>query len=320
MVLRRRNRIRSSAAATTMSGQWQPLPLEKWRPTMDTLHMWTQIVGKTSLALAPMQNHWWQVTLHVTPRGLITSPLPWGDLTLDIEFDFLDHVLAIRTSNGERRSMSLLPRSVADFYHEYVAALSSLGVHPRIRPVPVEVETAIPFDEDHVHAAYDAEAAQRHWRILLDADRVLRRFHSRFMGKASPVHFFWGSFDLAMTRFSGRPAPRHRGGAPNCPDHVMVEAYSRECASFGFWPGGGIVPDPAFYAYAYPEPSGFSDSPVHPADASYLRELGEFVLPYEAVRTASDPENMILDFFQSVYDAAADHGHWDRILLDVPGR
>jgi hypothetical protein len=302
-----------------MSGQWPPLPLDQWRPTMDTLHMWTQIVGKTSLALAPMQNHWWQVTLHVTPRGLATLPLPWENLTFDIEFDFLDHVLVVRGSNGERRTMSLSPRSVADFYQEYVSTLSSLDVHPHIRPVPVEVETAIPFAEDQVHAAYDAEAAQRHWRILLDADRVLRRFHGRFMGKASPVHFFWGSFDLAMTRFSGRPAPRHRGGAPNCPDHVMVEAYSRECASFGFWPGGGVMPEPAFYAYAYPEPGGFADAHARPAGASYARELGEFILPYEGVRSAADPDQLILDFFQSAYDAAADLGRWDRSLLDVPG-
>jgi hypothetical protein len=281
--------------------------------------MWTQIVGKTRLALAPMQNHWWQVPLYVTPRGLATSAMPWHDMAVDIEFDFLDHVLAIRTSNGDRGTMPLRPQSVADFYNEYVAELASFGIHPAIMPVPVEVETAIPFAEDDVHASYDADAARRHWRILLSVDQVLTRFKSRFTGKASSVHFFWGSFDLAMSRFSGRRAPRHRGGAPNCPDHVMVEAYSRECASFGFWPGGGAMPEPAFYAYAYPEPSGFSDAHAGPADASYVRDLGEFVLPYDAVRLASKPDDLILDFFQSAYDAAADLGQWDRPLFDARG-
>ena len=299
-----------------MTEAWPSLPLDEWSATKDTLHMWTQIVGKTCLALAPMQNHWWQVALHVTPRGLTTSALPWSNSTFDIEFDFLDHVLVIRTSDGDRREMRLRPQSVADFYREYVAALASLGIHPAITPVPVEVETAIPFAEDDVHASYDAGAAERHWKILLLLDQVLDRFKSRFSGKASPVHFFWGSFDLAMSRFSGRAAPRHRGGAPNCPDHVMVEAYSRECASFGFWPGGGAVPDPALYAYAYPEPDGFSDSHPVPADATWVRDLGEFVLPYDAVRAAADPDDLILDFFQSVYDAAADLGKWDRALLD----
>lgn len=296
---------------------WPPLPLDGWRATMDTLHMWTQIVGKTRLALSPMQNHWWQVTLYVSPRGLTTSAIPWGNQTFEIEFDFLAHQLAIALSDGQERTIPLSSRSVAEFYQDYIEALSSLGVHPSIRAVPVEVETAIPFADDRTHATYDADAVQRHWRILLSADKVLQRFKSRFMGKASPVHFFWGSFDLAMTRYSGRVAPRHGGGAPNCPDYVMVEAYSRECNSFGFWPGGPGMPEPAFYSYAYPEPPGFAEARVTPDDASYVHELGEFILPYEAVRTATDPDSLLLDFFQSVYNAAADLSSWDRKLLDT---
>ena len=297
---------------------WPPLPFEAWRETCATLHMWLQIVGKTRLALAPMENHWWQVALYLTPRGLTTSAMAYGGHTFSADFDFLDHHLYLRMSDGATRAVPLMPRSVADFYAAYVEALRSLGLEIRIRPVPVEVERAIPFAEDGEHASYDAEAANRCWRLLAQADRVLKRFRGRFLGKASPVHFFWGSFDLATTRFSGRPAPPHPGGAPNCPDYVMREAYSRECSSCGFWPGGGTLAEPAFYAYSYPEPDGFRDCPVRPATARYDRDLGEFVLPYEAMRAAASPDDALLDFLQSTYEAAAECGRWDRAALERP--
>ena len=295
---------------------WPRLPLDEWRDTYATLHMWTQIVGKTRLALAPMENHWWQVALYVTPRGLTTSAMPSGTRTLAAEFDFIDHQLYLRASDGATRSVALAPRSVADFYAAYMAALGSLGIEPRIRPVPVEVETAIPFAEDREHASYDADAANRCWRLLVQADRVMKRFRGRFLGKASPVHFFWGSFDMAATRFSGRPAPSHPGGAPNCPDYVMVEAYSRECSSCGMWFGGGALAEPAFYAYAYPEPAGFADQPVRPAGAYYSAELREFILPCERVREAADPDGTLLEFLQSTYEAAAGPGGWERAMLE----
>lgn len=301
-----------------MSEAWPDLPLAAWRETYATLHMWTQIVGKTRLALAPMQNHWWQVALYVTPSGLTTSAIPNGPWTFSVDFDFLAHRLRLRTSQGAIRELPLAARPVADFYAEYMAALRSLGIAPRFKPSPAEVVTAIPFGEDRAHAAYDGEAAQRCWRILLQADRVLKRFTGRFLGKASPVHFFWGSFDLAATRFSGRRAPRHRGGVPNCPDYVMIEAYSHECASCGFWPGGGAIDEPAFYAYAYPAPAGYAERSVIPAGTRYNEQAGEFLLPYAAVRRAPDPEETLLEFFQSTYEAAADLGGWDRAALDRP--
>jgi hypothetical protein len=297
---------------------WPPLPLEAWRDTYATLHMWLQVVGKTRLALAPMENHWWQVALYVTPRGLTTSAMPTDTRTLAADFDFLDHQLYLRLSDGATRAIPLAPRSVADFYAAYRDALRSLGVEARIRPVPVEVERAIPFPEDREHDAYDPGAAARCWQILVQVDRVLKRFRGRFLGKASPVHFFWGSFDMAATRFSGRTAPLHPGGAPNCPDYVMHEAYSHECSSCGFWPGGGAIAAPAFYAYAYPEPPGYADHPVRPDGAYYSREAREFILPYEAVRAAAAPDDAILDFYQSTYEIAADLGHWDRAALDRP--
>jgi hypothetical protein len=278
--------------------------------------MWTQIVGKTRLALAPMENHWWQVALYVTPRGLTTSSIPHGERAFTIDFDFIDHTLWMRASDGATRRIALAARSVADFYAEYMAVLRSLGLDVTLRPVPVEVQTAIPFAEDREHGTYDPAPANRCWRILLQTHRVLQRFRGRFLGKASPVHFFWGSFDLAATRFSGRPAPRHGGGAPNCPDYVMVEAYSHECSSCGFWPGAGPVGEPAFYAYAYPEPAGYADHAVRPAGAYYHREMREFVLPYEVVRTASTPDEALLEFAQSTYEAAAEHADWDRGALD----
>jgi len=297
---------------------WPSLPLAQWQDTYATLHMWTQIVGKTRLALAPMENHWWQVALYVTPRGLTTSAIPYGERTFAVDFDFIDHTLWMRTSDGATRALALAARSVAEFYAEYMAGLRALDLEVALMPSPVEVQTAIPFAEDREHAAYDPDAARRCWQILLQTDRVLKRFRGRFLGKASPVHFFWGSFDLAATRFSGRRAPRHGGGAPNCPDYVMVEAYSHECSSCGFWPGAGAIAEPAFYAYAYPEPAGYADHVVRPPGAYYHREMREFILPYEVVRKASAPDELLLGFAQSTYDAAAEHGRWDRAALDRP--
>jgi len=298
---------------------WPALPLAEWRDTYATLHMWTQIVGKTRLALAPMQNHWWQVALYVTPRGVTTSAMPSGTRTLAADFDFLDHQLYLRTSDGATRAIPLVPQSVADFFAAYQAALRSLDVAVHIMPRPVEVVTAIPFPQDREHASYDADAARRCWRVLVQADRVLQRFRGGFQGKSSPVHFFWGSFDLAATRFSGRRAPRHPGGAPNCADYVMVEAYSHECASCGFWPGsreGGPLQEAAFYAYAYPEPAGYADRPVRPQAAYYHRDMREFILPYDAVRRSATPDDDVLAFVQSTYDAAADLARWDRAALE----
>jgi hypothetical protein len=301
-----------------MSDVWPALPLDSWRDTYATLHMWTQIVGKTRLALAPMENHWWQVVLYVTPRGLTTSPIPHGDRTFAVNFDFLSHELSVTTSDGAIRALQLIPRSVADFYEAYLALLASLDLKVKIWPVPVEVENTIRFPEDRVHRSYNAESATRLWRLLVQADRVLKRFRGRFLGKASPVHFFWGGFDLAATRFSGRRAPLHPGGVPNVGDWVMHEAYSHECSSLGFWPGGGPIPEPVFYAYAYPEPDGFRSYPTKPAAARYSEEMREFVLPYEAVRTAASPDEALLDFAQSTYAAAADRGKWDRAALERP--
>ena len=300
-----------------LDAAWPALPLASWRDTYATLHMWMQIVGKTRLALAPMENHWWQVPLYVTPRGLTTSAMPCGQRNVDVEFDFLQHRLAIRTSDGGKNGFALDAYSVADFFERYLDALHSLGVAPALMARPVEVDVAIPFADDRQHASYDAAAAQRWWRILAQADRVLKRFRGRFLGKQSPVHFFWGSFDLAATRFSGRNAPRHPGGAPNCADYVMVEAYSRECASCGFWPGGGAIEDPAFYAYAYPEPAGYAERSAGAGGGGYYdRNAREFILPYEAVRLSRDPDASLLDFLQATYDAAADCGGWDRAALD----
>jgi hypothetical protein len=265
-----------------------------------------------------MENHWWHVPLYVTSRGLTTSAMPHGERTFSVDFDFLDHRLYVRASDGATGALPLAPQSVADFYAAYVALLRSLGLEARMRPVPVEVETAIRFTEDGAHASYDADAANRWWRATVQADRVLKRFRGRFLGKASPVHFFWGSFDLAATRFSGRTAPPHPGGAPNCPDYVMREAYSHECSSCGFWPGGAAVAEPVFYAYTYPEPAGYQDARVRPAQAYYHQVLREFILPYDAVRAAAAPDEALLEFAQSTYDAAADLGRWDRAALDRP--
>ena len=299
---------------------WPDLPLEAWQDTYATLHLWTQIVGKIRLAQSPMVNHWWQTALYLTARGLTTSPIPHGSAVFQLDFDFLDHQLVIATSRGTGRSLPLAPRPVADFYRELMGALRDLGLEVRIWPTPVEIPDPIPFAEDRVHAAYDPVYAQRWWRALLQADRVLQAFRGRFLGKCSPVHFFWGGFDLAVTRFSGRLAPPYMGVAPNVAPSVMHEAYSHEVLSAGFWPGGGPVPYPAFYAYAVPEPPGFREAPVLPAAAGYHRELGEFSLPYAAVRSAERPEELLLAFLQSTYEAGADLGGWDRAALEVPPR
>jgi hypothetical protein len=297
---------------------WPRLPLDEWQDTLATLHMWTQIVGKTRLALAPMENHWWQVPLYVNPRGLSTSAIPFGTRAFEADFDFLDHVLYLRVSDGTTRAVRLAARPVADFYAEYMETLRALGLEVRLYGAPVEVPVSIPFDQDREHASYDPDAAARWWRILIQADRVMKRFRGRFLGKASPVHFFWGSFDLAATRFSGRRAPRHGGGAPNCPDYVMVEAYSHECSSCGIWPGGGDLRGPTFYSYAYPAPAGYAERRIGPETARYSQELGEFILPYDAVREDASPDEALLQFFQSSYEAAADLGRWDRAALDRP--
>jgi len=293
---------------------WPVLTLADWEDTRATVHMWTQIVGKVRLALEPRLNHWWQVPLYVSARGLTTSLMHAGERGIEIEFDFIDHRLVLRTTVGDVRVVALEPRTVASFYDATMAALHELGVRVEILARPVEIAEAIPFADDVEHHAYDAEAVHRFWLALVQADRVLRRFRSRFIGKNSPVHFFWGGFDLATTRFSGRRAPLHPGGVPNCADWVMQEAYSHEVSSCGFWPGGSE--EGSFYCYAYPEPPGFATYAVGPG-ARYDAELGEFVLPYRAVRTSDDPDSMLLAFLQNTYEAAAETGHWDRQALEA---
>ena len=300
----------------TTDEPWPPLPLAEWQDTMATLHMWTQIVGKLRVAQTPWVNHSWHVVLYVTSRGLTTSPIPHGTRTFDVDFDFIDHQLLVRASTGTTRAIPLRPRSVADFYRAVMATLRELGLDVRIEARPNEVPRAIPFAEDEEHASYDATAANRFWRVLLQSDRVLKAFRARFIGKCSPVHFFWGSFDLAVTRFSGRPAPPHPGGVPNFPDWIAREAYSHEVSSLGFWPGGGAVPMPVYYSYAYPEPPGFAAARVEPAAASYSADMREFILPYDAVRTAASPDDALFAFAQTTYEAAANLGGWDRVALE----
>ena len=294
---------------------WPALPLQDWKDTYATLHMWTQIVGKIRLAQTPLFNHWWNVTLYVTSRGLTTSAMPYDDRIFEIDFDFMDHNLLIRSSDGGSKTVRLYPRPVADFYRETLAALQSLRLPVTIWTTPVEVEDRTPFEQDQKHAAYDPEYAQRVWRILLQTSRVLTEFRSRFIGKVSPVHFFWGAFDLALTRFSGRRAPAHPG-APNVARFVAVEAYSHEVSSCGFWPGGGPVDMPVFYAYAYPEPEGFKEYAIQPAEAFYHPQMREFLLPYDVVRTAKSPDQMLLAFVQSTYEAAANLAQWERGKLE----
>jgi Family of unknown function (DUF5996) len=305
-----------SIQSTTTESIWPSLPLAAWQDTYATLHRWTQIVGKIRLALAPNLNHWWQSTLYVTSRGLTTSVIPYGTRTFQISFDFLDHQLQIETSDGMIKRIPLTPRSVADFYQTVMTALSEIGIEVQIWTMPQEIAEPLRLDQDDQHTAYDPEYAQRFWRILVQADRVMTLFRSQFMGKSSPVHFFWGSFDLAVTRFSGRRAPEHPGGVPNMADWVTREAYSHEVSSCGFWPGGGAVVEPVFYAYAYPAPEGFQDYPVQPQAAFYSSDMQEFILPYEAVRQADDPDAALLTFLQSTYEAAANLGHWDRAALE----
>ena len=303
---------RTGAAAAQ---PWPELTLSAWADTRDTFHMWTQVVGKIRLALEPMVNHWWQVPLYVSARGLTTSLMHAGDTGLEIEFDLVDHVLDMRTSDGRNAQVTLEPRSVASFYEATMAALSELGVRVTIFPRPVEVVEAIPFAEDEQHRAYDAAAVHRFWLALLRVHRVMARFRGGFVGKVSPVHFFWGGPDLAVTRFSGRRAPKHPGGVPHCADWVQELAYSHEVSSCGFWPNGSA--EGSFYAYAYPQPDGFADWSVTPDAAYYEDEMGEFLLPYAAVRTADDPDAMLLSFFESTYEAAAELGGWDRAALEV---
>lgn len=305
-----------SVQGNSMDIAWPSLPLAAWQDTYTTVHLWTQIIGKIRLALSPQLNHWWQSTLYVTPRGLTTASIPYETRTFQISFDFLDHHLQINTSDGITKRIALTPRSVADFYQLVLTTLSSIGIEVRIWTMPQEVSEPIPFDLDHQHASYDPEYVQRFWQILVQVDRVMTLFRSQFIGKSSPVHFFWGSFDLAVTRFSGRRAPEHPGGVPNMADWVTREAYSHEVSSCGFWPGGGSVVEPVFYAYAYPAPEGFRDYPVQPKEAFYSSELQEFILPYEVVRQASEPDAVILAFLQSTYEAAAHLGHWDRAAVE----
>jgi hypothetical protein len=302
---------------------WPDLAYPAWRETLATLHLWTQIVGKIRLTLTPWLNHGWQAPLYLTARGLGTSPIPIGSEIFEIEFDFVGHRLTVRTSRGTERSLPLRPQSVADFFSATIDLLASIGIAVAIKETPNELPNPIRFSRDRVHASYDAAAAHRFWRALVQADRVFKLFRTGFLGKASPVHFFWGSFDLAVTRFSGRRAPIHPGGVPGLPDAVTREAYSHEVSSAGFWPGNDAFPRAAFYSYAYPEPAGFRARPASPG-AAFDTTLGEFILPYDTVAEALEPDALLLDFLSTTYAAAAETGGWDRAALEcplgVPGR
>jgi hypothetical protein len=298
---------------------WPPLPLEGWRDTYATLHMWLQIAGKVRLAQTAWVNHSWHTTLYVTARGLTTSPIPHGNTTFEIQFDFIAHELAIVSSDGRLGGFPLAPQSVAQFYRGLMDELRRLSLPVKIYARPSEVADPAPFAEDETHKSYDRDAAGRFWRVLVQADRVFKQFRAPFIGKCSPVHFFWGAPDLAVTRFSGRPAPEHPGGVPGLPDHVAREAYSHEVSSLGFWPGGGPIDYPAFYSYAYPEPAGFPGAAVMPAGAFYSQDLREFLLPYDIVRNAPSPDEALLSFARTTYEAAADLGKWDRSRLERPG-
>jgi len=291
---------------------WPELPLAAWQDTYSTLHMWTQIVGHIRMVLTPLVNHWWNVTLYVTARGLTTSPIPYRGLVFEIRFDFLEQKLLIETSDGAVRTMELAPRSVANFYSELMQQLHSLDIEAKIHGSPDEVANPIPFAEDETHKSYDADYAHRFWRILVSVHSVLQEFRAHFIGKCSPVHFFWGSFDLAVTRFSGRRAP---GRA----DPISREAYSHEVSSAGFWPGGGEIQGPAFYSYTSPEPAGFKTYPVSPDSAFYHKGVGEFLLMYDDMRKASSPETELMEFLQSTYEAGANLAKWDRAALERQG-
>jgi hypothetical protein len=296
--------------------QWPSLPLDAWSDTSATLHLWTQIVGKIRVAQCPWVNHSWHVTLHVTAKGLTTLPIPYGDRTFQIDFDFIHHLLTVQSSDGRIGHFKLEPQSVATFYRRLMEQMAKLDLHVPIHGKPNEVADPIPFDRDESHAAYDREYANRYWRVLVQADRVLTEFRARFAGKCSPVHYFWGAPDLAVTRFSGRRAPEHPGGIPNLPDTVTREAYSHEVSSCGFWSGGGPMPYPVFYSYAYPEPAGFAAAPVKPDAAFYSADLREFILPYDRVRQSADPDTTLLEFLQTTYEAAANLAKWDRAALE----
>jgi hypothetical protein len=291
--------------------RWPALPFEAWRDTCETLHMWTQIVGKVRMELSPFVNHWWHVTLYVTPRGLTTSSIPYQGSTFEVTFDFIDHNLLILTSDGTTKALPLIPRSVAAFYQEFMACLHALGIEVTINPLPSEVQNPIRCDEDEIHASYDPVYASRFWRILVQTDTIMRRYRSPFLGKSSPVHFFWGSFDLALTLFSGRHAPERPGA-----DRMTREAYSHEVISCGFWPGDDRFPTPAFYSYTSPGPPGLPTAAIRPQEAFYHHEMGLFLLRYDDVRTASSPEQALLEFFQSTYEAGATLAQWDREAVE----
>jgi Family of unknown function (DUF5996) len=298
--------------SSAISEAWPPLPLEEWKPTYHNLHMWTQIVGKVRMALAPRTNHWWNVPLYLNVRGLTTSPIPYGKDVFEIQFDFVDHKLLIDNCGGLRRTIALVPQTVADFYREFISALGSLNISVAIYAKPVEVPDPVPFAEDNLFRAYDADAAHRFWRILTSCDSVFKQFRAGFVGKSSPVHFFWGSFDLAVTRFSGRRAPERKDA-----DFVTREAYSHEVISAGWWPGGSGIDGPAFYCYAAPEPAGLQHQRVHPESAFYHPQLKQFILMYDEVRRSQLPEQALLEFLQSTYEAGAALAHWDREALEI---
>ena len=295
---------------------WPSLALDAWRDTYATLHRWTQIVGKVRLARSPWVNHSWHVTLYVTATGLTTSPIPYGDRAFQIDFDFVEHQLRVQASDGRRAGFALEPQSVATFYRRLLQQMETLDLRVKIHGTPNEIPDAIPFQTDELHRAYDREYAHRFWRVLAHCHRVLNAFRARFLGKCSPVHFFWGAPDLAVTRFSGRIAPPHPGAVPGLPDWIAREAYSHEVSSCGFWPGGGPLPHAAFYSYAYPEPAGFAQAPVRPDGAFYSADLREFLLPYDVVRESPSPDDTLLEFLQTTYEAAADLGAWDRRALE----
>jgi hypothetical protein len=304
-----------SPAPTQISDTWPALPQSEWSDTCATLQLWMQVVGKVRLALTPRINHTWNVTLYPTIRGVTTTPMTYGQRMLQIDFDFLDHALCLEKDTGEQRVIPLHPMSVAAFHKHVTDALESLGTPVRIWPVPVEIADPIPFEQDETHASYDPDYAHRFWRVLLQSTRVMTAFRSRFRGKVSPVHLFWGALDLACTRFSGRTAPEHKS-MPGLPDRVTHDAYSHEVSSCGFWPGAPGM-DAMFYSYAYPEPPGYAEYPIAPAEAAYRKDLGEFVLPYEAMRQSPDPDGALTQFLQSTYEAAANCAQWDRAALET---
>ncbi|HUD84991.1 MAG TPA: DUF5996 family protein [Xanthobacteraceae bacterium] len=302
------------------NSQWPDIPFAAWSETCDTLQLWTQIVGKVRIALTPLVNHWWNVTFFVTARGLVAPAMPYAGGTFDVIFDFADHRLAIETCDGRVESFALKPMAVCDFHAEFMARLRHLGIDVHIRTMPCEIEDCVPFEQDRTHAHYDPAYVQKFHQALAQAHRVMTAFRARFIGKVSPVHFFWGSFDLAVTRFSGRTAPPPKGVTPNVAPWVMAEAYSHEVSSCGFWPGNGGLGYAAFYVYAYPEPAGYGETRLRTAEASYKTDLGQFILPYDAVRRARDPDALLLGFLQETYEAAADLAKWDRQALERTGQ